>query len=395
MDWALASKEEHNIRTKLSFLSILISQIRSIFALLICAKSDQSLDTLPQHEHVCDFCHKIPPEISPLYSVTKRHLRPSKSAGTDFATCIAREILGGIMKKSYTLQKYLLGIGSLLGLMATMETAQASDWGVGLSLNYSSGQGHRGGHGHHHGGSMFGYGNSQRSLGAINGCFNGGGGYRGGGGPWFPGRAGGPFIGHGRGGGGGGYVGRMPQPRIPPMPPLIPPHAGGGPIFGQNGGGYHGRPVPMPGPGYPMPRGPIWSGQASGGCQTICGGGVPAAYGPPPYMGPVAGGPMMHGHGGGHGMAHGGGRQIASSGGGANIYSIYGGGTTVIDMRSKNAWEVNDTADIMWSTALGLGMTTTNVFPFTGPRNSYTRLNLMYRDGDRDTYLQPRPHAAP
>jgi len=308
------------------------------------------------------------------------------------------DFLGGTMKKFNTLQKYLLGLGTLMGLMATVDSAMASDWGIGLSLNYSN-RDSRHGYPHYYGNSMFGYGGAANSWGAINGCFNGGGG---------------GYI-----GGGGGLVGsRYPRPVMPapmprpmpmPMPgpivgggfnggghmgggfpPLIPPHAGGGPVFGQVGGGFHGGGGFAP----PMPR-PMHM-QPPGGCQTICGGGfVPAAYGPPPMMGPVAGGPYIQGGGGFHHGGGGGGRMIAS----ANVnsgYSYYGGmgGTTIIDMRSKNAWEVEDTADIMWSTALGLGMTTTNVFPFTGPRNGYTNLNLMYNTGDRDTYLQPRPHAA-
>ena len=291
---------------------------------------------------------------------------------------MAREdFLGGTMKKLNTLQKYLLGLGTLMALIATVQTAEASNFG--LSLNYSNGYGRQA---YYPGNSMFGYGAAANSLGAINGCFGhaGGGGFNNGGGfglagaryPGYPGPIGVP---------------QLSRPNIAPFPPLIPPHAGGGPIFGQTGGGFLGGGLHGGGG-----SGGFIASPSPSGCQTICGGGyAPAAYGPAPYTGAVAGGPSLQG--GGY-YQQGGNRTVAS----ANLNSGYsvlgGGGTTIIDMRSRKAWEVEDTADIMWSTALGLGMTTTNVFPFTGPRNGYTNLNLLYNTGDRDTLLQARPHAA-
>ena len=170
------------------------------------------------------------------------------------------------------------------------------------------------------------------------------------------------------------------MPSLPPLPPLIPPHqlyGGGG--LGAGMGGF-------------MPGGPGMGGfphMGPVGCATFCG---PAmAYGPPPMMGPVAGGPVFA-HGGG-GMVAGGGGGFSASGSG--VYHISGGGTTVIDMRSRNEWEKNDTADIVWGAAMGLGMQTTNVFPFVGPRGAYTNLEFFYNQGPRPYDFQPRPHAAP
>jgi hypothetical protein len=98
---------------------------------------------------------------------------------------------------------------------------------------------------------------------------------------------------------------------------------------------------------------------------------------------------------GGGGFVAGGGGGMVAAGGGSGVFHIQGGGTTVIDMRSRNEWEKDDTADIVWGAALGLGMQTTNVFPFTGPRNAYTSLDFFYNQGPRPYHFQPRPHAAP
>lgn len=279
----------------------------------------------------------------------------------------------------------LAGLGAILAL-GSVDNAEARhrQSSFGLNLSYQSGRATPG----YVGAPFFGYGGAANGFGAINGCFTG--------------AAGGGFI-PGPGGGGGGFMPgpvppmmpqppmvAMPRPSIPPMPPLIPPHAGGGPFLGSSVHGGGGMGIPGP---------------AGFGCQTICSGGVPYAYGPPPMMGPVPGGPLL-----GPGMPMGpgafaqgqgmyqdmhSGRSTASAGSSSSIIHVPAGGTTIIDMSGKNAWEMTDTADIMWSTALGLGMTTTNVFPYHGPRNAVTNLNLMYSSGPRNYNFQPRPHAAP
>lgn len=269
--------------------------------------------------------------------------------------------LGGNMKKHSTLLGQLLGISVLLGAVLTSSPAQANNFGLSLGLNYNSG-----GNGYgHYPPPMFGYGAAGGSFGACAG-------------------AGGYLGGMGGGGFGGGFAApSMPMmPSLPPLPPLIPPHMQAGMGGGFGGGlGMGGAPYCYCGGGGGMYQGPM------------------QAYGPPPMMGPVAGGPYMGGGfgggGGGGGGYAGGGGMVSGGGGGAGAYQISGGGTTIIDMRATNEWEKSDTADIVWGAAIGMGMQTTNVFPFTGPRNAYTNLDFFYNQGPRPYDFQPRPHAAP
>jgi len=192
---------------------------------------------------------------------------------------------------------------------------------------------------------MFGYGGAGGSFGALNGCF-GPGGYMGGG-----------YA------GGGGFGGAYAS--LPPPPRLIPPHLQGGGYFG---GGMVGSPyLAQP-----------------GNCAMYC---QPThAYGQSQFMGPVQGGPSLMANAGMAGAASG-------SASGSNVYSISGSGTTVIDMRPRVE---DNTGDIIWAAALGIGMQAPNVYPYAGERGAPTNFGpFLYNEGDRDWTLQPRPHAAP
>lgn len=242
------------------------------------------------------------------------------------------------MKNKSTVLSKALGISTLLGLSFLTTTAESnSNFSMGLGININKGNG---GYGYYPP-PMFGYGAASSSMAACAGL----GGYL--------------------GGVGGGMGGPMPMPslsHLPPLPPLIPPHMQGGGLMG--GGAMGGAPY-LPANGCVMY------------CQPMM------AYGPQVPMGPVPGGPMMDGGGGYVDSGSGG-------GGGANIYQLSGNGTTIIDMRQKS-----DTAEVVWGAAIGMGMQTTNVFPFVGPRGSYTNFDFMYGQGPRPYDLQPRPHAAP
>jgi hypothetical protein len=91
-----------------------------------------------------------------------------------------------------------------------------------------------------------------------------------------------------------------------------------------------------------------------------------------PIGGPVMGGPAI-GYGNGLGYGHGGG-------------SYY---------RARNEWEKNDTADIIYSLGIGLGMQASNVYPIAVPRYQPTITPGWFSMGDRDSTLIPRPHYSP
>jgi hypothetical protein len=250
-------------------------------------------------------------------------------------------------KHSVAVLARLLGFYAVLaGLSLATSPARAfNQVNMGLNFQYSKGNPQW------TGAPMFGYGGAAGSFGALNGCF-GPGGFMGGG------------MGMGMGGAGFGST-------LPALPPLIPPHMQGGGFLG-GGGGFGGSPY-LPG---------------NSACAMYC---QPTyAYGAPQLMGPVQGGPMIGG-----GLMAGGG-MIGGSGAasaGSNVYSISGHGTTVIDMRKKNE---DNSGEVIWAAALGMGMQAPNVFPFVGPRNGYTNLGpFFYQEGPRDWTLQPRPHAAP
>ncbi|MEO5668733.1 MAG: hypothetical protein ABIR96_11795 [Bdellovibrionota bacterium] len=188
--------------------------------------------------------------------------------------------------------------------------------------------------GNAYGSPMFGYGGAAGSFGSLNSCMGSGGSL----------------------GGGGSY--------LPPPPTIIPPHLQGG---GYYGGGMVGSPYRV----------------ANTGCSTYCEPTFP--YGQAQFQGAVQGGPQIMNSG--VGVANGG----AVSG--SNVYSISGGGTTVIDMRDRVE---DNSGDIIWAAALGMGMQAPNVYPYVGDRGSPTNFgNFFYQEGNRDWTLQPRPHAGP
>lgn len=293
-------------------------------------------------------------------------------------------------------------------------TASASSGGsmsVGFGLNYNSGGG--GGYNSGYGSGVFGYGSGYSSIGAIGGACGGygagypapilmppappampgyaspcqlcaamqgggggfgngmgGGGFPGMGGPGFygngmggggfPGMGGPGFYGNGMGGGGFPGMGSPPiamRPVAPPAP-IVPPHIA---MANQNWGPNWGS---MPGPYMPGP--------AYGQNCVPCGMGMA-----PVMMGPVPGGPAFAG-GGQYEMGRGGGS-------GAGVIVIGGG----------NEWEKNDTADILWSTAIGMGLQATNVYPVAVPRQQPTYIQPTWWGGDRSTDLIPRPHVGP
>lgn len=149
------------------------------------------------------------------------------------------------------------------------------------------------------------------------------------------------------------------QRPVPPPPPMIPPH-----IAMQNQGW---------GPGWASYPGPMMPGPGFGPNCLPCSLGMNGAGG----IGPVPGGPAF---------ANGG------------IYETGRGGWSgsgVVYVGSRNEWEKSDTADIVWGTAVGLGMQATNVYPVAVPRQQPTFIGPMWYGGDRDTNLIPRPHVAP
>ena len=86
------------------------------------------------------------------------------------------------------------------------------------------------------------------------------------------------------------------------------------------------------------------------------------------------------------------------------IYSVPGGpvvsqassfnaaSSGIIDLGPKNEWEKNDTADIVWAAALGMGMQATNVQPVAFPRQSPTLIDpTWFNTGNREVGFTPRP----
>jgi len=66
----------------------------------------------------------------------------------------------------------------------------------------------------------------------------------------------------------------------------------------------------------------------------------------------------------------------------------------IITVGDTNEWEKNDTANIVWATAMGLGMQATNVYPVTCMRNSPTVIAPnFYSTGDRSLGFAPRSHS--
>ncbi len=242
---------------------------------------------------------------------------------------------------------------TLLGLKPSVSYGQSqSSFSLGLGFNYNNGGGA-------FGAPMFGFGNAGYSMGAIGGaCFPAGlacagavgcGGWGNGG--WMPGPGGfGPGI-------GGGMMPPpvvMPRPALPPLPPpapMVPPHIAMGNQPWGGGWGFH------PGPAVP---GPMWGANC-----------VPCFAGIQPMpIGPVAGGPVMGG-----GMGYQMGRGGFGMGGGFG---------------DRLEWERSDTGDIVWGTAFGLGMQTTNVYPVAFPRNEPLYGPSWFRTGDRESTFMDR-----
>jgi hypothetical protein len=172
-------------------------------------------------------------------------------------------------------------------------------------------------------------------------------------------------------GGGGGFPGvygpgampppvaQMPAP-LPQIPPQLSVQGMMAPITGPVGWG----------PGYASYPNP---GLVPGTCGLPCQSGLV-----PMPVGPVPGGPMIMPRGGGNS------RSVSSSS--ADIIVV--GGT--------NEWEKNDTADIVWATAMGLGMQATNVYPVTCFRNSPTVIAPnFYSSGNRSLGFVERTHGTP
>lgn len=239
------------------------------------------------------------------------------------------------MKTNYKLMGQLLGYYAVLGacFISHQEARAFSNFNMGLSLNYGNGGGYAGG-------PMFGYGAGAGSFGALNGCFGGAGGLGG-------------F-------GGGGFMNNG----IPPLPVIVPPHLQGG---GYMGAGMGGSPYLHAGMGMGM-----------GQCQTFCQPTMAYAQPQGQIMGSMQAPAVAS-------------RGVAASGSASGVYSIGAGGTTVIDMRTT---EVDNTGEIIWAAALGMGMQAPNSYPVMIPRNNRTTLDpFYYQEGLRDSDLQPRPHA--
>lgn len=244
------------------------------------------------------------------------------------------------MKMKSSNLSQLLGFYALLGgaLVAGPQAEAYTNMNMGLNIN--SGGGYYGG------APMFGYGGGAGSFGALQGCF-------------------------GQPNGLGGYA----NAGLPPPPALIPPHL--------QGGGYW---------GHGMAGSPYL--QNGGGCTTYC----QPTY---PYAQAGMNLNMASQHGllasnqgyltGQQGYAQNSGGS--SGGSGSNVYSIAGGGTTVIDMRTKVE---DNTGDVIWAAALGMGMQAPNIYPYTGDRNGPSNFGpFFYNEGDRAWNLQERPHAGP
>ncbi len=223
------------------------------------------------------------------------------------------------MNKHFGLLSRFLLYAMWMGSIGTDQKVNASSFGLGL--NYNSGGGF-------YGGAPIGYGAGYGSMGAINQCVNGFGGYGGGMGGGF----GAPFL-----------------PVVVPPRPIMPP--------------------PMPSYGYPGFGGGGFPGMAGGGCG-LCGGGVMAPR-PMPMPMYAPGGPAVGNfYDGGYG------RGLASN---------------VIDTSGSFEWDKNDTAGIIMATGIGMGMQATNVIPMFGcPRNAPTVMPSFYNSGSRDYGLQPR-----
>jgi hypothetical protein len=172
-----------------------------------------------------------------------------------------------------------------------------------------------------------------------------------------------------------GLPARLPQQPLPHNVPVMP-YGHGGWVSG-GGGGFPGGGFPGGGfPGGGFPGGGFPGGGFPGGGFHHCGfnpcGGnnfYPPIHAQLPPM-QVPGGPC---------------------GGGCFNRGPAGGGTTIIDMRSRAEWEKNDTAGIIWGVSAGLSSMTSNVYPVAFPRQDFTIPDGIYHQGPRVTGFEPRP----
>lgn len=259
------------------------------------------------------------------------------------------------------------------GLVVMTSTASADNFGLGFGLSYNQGGGGYYAPGFAQGGGCgVGCGGGYQQFNPALLCqpqqpF---GPYMNQGGPWnnayMPG-----FGGPGLGGPGFGpqMMGPPPLPASRPIgrnPVLLPPN-----LMLQNSL----QPMVYPNmqasyPNYPWPN--------YVGPGNVCGGGCGAGLVQQPIY-PVPGGPMLD-----SGMYA---RQGASDG----IMSVDGGSTVIIDARSRNEWEKDDTASIVFAAGIGMGMQATNVYPFMGQRHTYVPDPTFYNMGDRIYGYEARP----
>jgi len=299
------------------------------------------------------------------------------------------------MKQTKYARYYSIEIGvlfsalfiSMNSLASGSSTSSAGSVNIGFGASYNSGGAN---YVPAYGGGVFGYGSGYGSIGAIGGvcggwgsgmpapilmppappampgypspcqvsCGGGGGGFYPGGGAMIPppGIMGPGQFGPGQFGPGGMMPPFAAAPIAPPAP-IVPPH-----LAMQNQGW---------GPGWGSYPGPVMPGPAWGSNCSPCGMGIP-----PVMPGPVMGGPVMDG----------------------GVYTTGRGGSSgsgIVMIGSQNEWEKNDTADILWSTAIGIGLQASNVYPVAIPRQQPSYVPPMWWGGDRETGLYPRPHVGP
>lgn len=260
----------------------------------------------------------------------------------------------------------------LMGLVLVAAPASAgTSFGFGLSYGENNG----GLYAPAYGAPIYGYGGAASSFGAIGGaCQNvqlvpvcGGG--CGGGVAMNPGIYGpGAFPGPGVGLPGPGFPGPMPA-SLPPIPQNLSVQGMMSPVVAP----------PSPpgwGSGYASYPGP-WA--APGNCSA-CGMGLSpqAVYAVNQPILPFPGGPM------------------SSVGLSAGVGYNSGSSSGIITVGDRNEWEKDDTAGIVWATAMGLGMQATNVYPVTCMRNSPTVIApSFYSTGDRSLGFVERAHSTP
>ena len=259
----------------------------------------------------------------------------------------------------------VIGLCLMVGTVTASRTSHA-EFNVGFGLNYNSG-----GYG---GGVIPYYGNNvgavaslctayipPPTMNACNACAASQPGFfPGGPGQYGPGPSG-PGYGPGPFGPGGGGLGPMPSARLampppPPPAPFLPPHLA--------------MPAQPWGQGFNRYPGPLYPGINTGSSCVPCSIGMQ-----PQVVMPVPGGPSLY-------------NMSRFSSGLSNDSMFYA--------RSRNAWEIDDTASIVWGTAFGLSNLTSNVYPVAYPRNEPTLIAPnWFSTGDRDSMLDPRPHVGP